>query len=221
MGLAVKASARQHGFTLIEVLVALAITAFVAAAAYAGISTVLDGAGQLRSVAQRTEALERALGFLDRDLRQFVDRPVRDEYGEEQPALSGGPLAYFPLSLTRDGWYNTRQLPRSDLQRVHYYLEEGALWRAYYPVLDRLPNTPRLAVRLLDDVQGLEVRFLPDVDRLEVNRDGIVDTSSWERNWLVDRSGVNPALVPPMAVELRLDLGDSGQIRRLYVLPES
>ena len=122
------ASARQQGFTLIEVLVALAITAFVAAAAYAGISAVLDGAGQLRSVAQRTEALERALGFLDRDLRQFVDRPVRDEFGEEQPALSGGPLAYFPLSLTRDGWYNTQQLPRSDLQRVHYYLEEGALW---------------------------------------------------------------------------------------------
>jgi hypothetical protein len=76
-------------------------------------------------------------------------------------------------------------------------------------------------VRLLDGVDELELRFLPDADRLEVDRDGVVDTSDWERNWIVDRSVSSTRLGPPVAVEVRLNLGDAGEIRRLYVLPES
>jgi general secretion pathway protein J len=210
---------RARGFTLIEVLVALAITAFVAAAAYSGISTVLGGTEQLREAATRTRELNRALAIINRDLRQFVDRPVRDEFGERQPALSGGPLAWFPLTLTRGGWHNSLELPRSDLQRVHYYLEDGSLWRAYYPVLDRLANTPRLAVRLLDDVERIELRFLRDIERLRVDRDGVVDSSDWERNWVDEVGGGTATLLPPIAVELRLELADLGLLRRLYVLP--
>ena len=208
-----------RGFTLLEVLIAMAITAFVAAAAYRGLDTVIDGSRQLRASTQRSTELQRALAILDRDLRQFVDRPVRDEYGELQPGLSGGPLAWFPLSLTRAGWHNTQARPRSDLQRVNYYLEDGALWRAYYPVLDRVSNTPRFEVRLLDAVENLELRFLQDLDALRSSREGVVDTQSWERNWLGDRSGSNLAVAPPAALELRLTLRGQGELRRLYVLP--
>jgi general secretion pathway protein J len=207
------------GFTLIEVLIAMAITAFVAAAAYAGISSVLTGSERLQEAQARVEELNRALAFLNRDLRQFVDRPVRDEYGELQPALTGGPLAFFPLSLTRGGWHNSQGLPRSDLQRVQYYLEDGALWRAYYPVLDRVPSTARLETRLLDGVDSLELRFLRQVEGLRVSREGVVDTASWEGNWIPDTSTPSAPLAPPVALELRLDMGDLGSLRRLYVLP--
>lgn len=211
---------RARGFTLIEVLISLAITTFVAAAAYGGISAVLNGAEQLRATSDRTVEINRALTLLNRDLRQFVDRPVRDEYGEEQPGISGGPLAYFPLSLTRAGWHNTQELPRSDMQRVHYYLEDNALWRAYYPVIDRVTSTERLTVRLLDGVDSLELRFLRRSDPLNASAEGVVDTSAWERNWIVDRSGGGTTLVPPLALELRLELAQLGLLRRLYVLPQ-
>ena len=209
---------RQHGFTLIEVLIAVAISAIVAAASYSGIATVLNGSEQLRAAGDRTRDLNRALDLLDRDLRQFINRPVRDEFGELQPAIAGGPLAFFPLSLTREGWHNGQQRPRSDLQRVHYYLEDGALWRAYHRSLDRVVDAQLQRVRLLDDVDSIELRFLESADQLQVDRDLVVDTLRWERNWLGD-PGIETPRDPPAALELRLQLADLGELRRLYVLP--
>jgi len=211
---------RVRGFTLIEVLIAMAITAFVAAAAYAGVSNVLLGAEQLRLAGDRTRDLNRALTLIDRDLRQFVDRPVLDEFGARQPGLTGGPLALFPLSLTRSGWHNSLEQPRSDLQRVHYYVEEEALWRAYYTVLDQAVDTRLQRVRLLDGVNSIDLRFLPAIEALEADRDLIVDTRSWARNWVVDPGNAGADLLPPVAVELRLELEDLGELRRLYELPE-
>lgn len=218
----VKVRARRGcapGFTLIEVLIAMAITAFVAAASYSGIATVLSASERLDESRRRTGDLHRALDLLDRDVRQFVDRPVRDEFGATQPGLSGGPLDFHPLQLTRAGWHNTRELPRSDLQRVYYYLEDGDLWRGYYAVLDRVGNSEPLTVRLLDDVDNFELRFLDRLEDLRISREGVIDTQPWERNWVPDRSRPDAERLPPVAVELRLELADLGTVRRLYVLP--
>ena len=209
---------REQGFTLIEVLIAVAISAVVAAASYSGIATVISGSEQLREASHRTRDLNRALGLLDRDLRQFVNRPVRDEFGDLQPALAGGPLAFFPLSLTREGWHNGLQQPRSELQRVHYYLEDGALWRAYHLTLDRVVDVQLQRVRLLDGVDELELRFLERIDTLQADRDMVIDTDPWERNWAASPGGQSP-LAPPVALELRFQLADLGELRRLYVLP--
>ena len=107
--------ARQRGFTLIEVLIALSITAFVAALAYSSLSRAIDGVEGTRAIAERTSEINRAWTILSRDLRQFVPRPVRDEFGEEEPAMLGGPAARYLLSFTRAGWFNPNQLPRSSL----------------------------------------------------------------------------------------------------------
>lgn len=208
----------QRGFTLVEVLIALAVTVIVAAASYTSISTVLAGVEQLKASSERTRDLTRAMGFLSRDLRQVVNRPVRDEFGQLQPAIGGGPLALFPLMLTRDGWHNTLGQPRSDLQRVFYYLEEGSLWRAYYPVLDRAVDVQLLRVRLLDGVENIELRFLESVELLQQAGGLAVDTRNWARSWFADPgSGQLPN--PPAALELRLELTDLGELRSLYVLP--
>jgi general secretion pathway protein J len=211
---------RQDGFTLIEVLIAMAITAFIAAASYTGISTVLTGSEQLRSNGERTRDIGRALSLIERDLRQLVDRPVRDEFGAWQPALSGGPLALYPLSVTRAGWFNTLQLPRSDLQRVHYYLDDGDLWRAYNTTLDRAVDVGMQRVMLLEDVDALELRFLADLETLQADRDLVIDTQSWVRNWVAE-PGAAPGALPPLpaALELRLELADLGELRSLYELP--
>ena len=199
----------------------MAITALIAAAAYASVSNVLIGAEQLQAAGTRTRDLNRALTLLERDLRQFVDRPVRDEFGGTQPGLTGGPLALFPLSLTRSGWHNSLDLPRSDLQRVHYYLEDDALWRAYYTVLDQAVDTQLQRVRLLDGVENLELRFLPSIGVLEVDRNLSVDTRAWAPSWVPDPGASGQSLAPPTALELRLELQDLGELRRLYALPES
>ena len=77
------------GFTLVEVLIALAITAFISAIAYSSLSSALAAVESIRVTAQRTYEVDRAWMIISRDLGQFVARPVRDEFGEVEPAISG------------------------------------------------------------------------------------------------------------------------------------
>src|SRR5690606_38976471 len=96
-------------FTLIELLLAMAVTALLAVLAYNGLSTALNSAERHRQVMQQLASLQTVLLWLERDLIQARWRPVDNAWGEEQPALAGGELQDFVLRLTRDGWDNPRQ----------------------------------------------------------------------------------------------------------------
>ena len=208
------------GFTLVEVLIALGITAFVSVIAYTSLSAVLSGAERLRDNTDRSYEINRAFMILSRDLRQFVDRPVRDEFGEREPGLTGGLLARFPLSFTRTGWHNPNGYPRSNLQRVNYRLEDDALWRDSYTVLDRAASTEPTSVLLLEGVEEIQLRFLAGFDQLQVSSRGLnIYTSDWTENWVADTSAPSASLGPPTAVEIMLQLDDWEEIRRLYALP--
>lgn len=209
-----------RGFTLIEVLIALGITAFVSAIAYTSLSTVITGVERTRETSRRVVEVNRAWSIISRDLRQFVPRPVRDEFGEEEPAMVGGPAARFALSLTRTGWHNPADQPRSHLQRVNYRLEDEALWRDTYAVLDRAGDTEPREVVLLEGVEQLQLLFLGSLGELEAAGDSTaLDTRNWVENWLPDSSQPGQPLEPPLAIEVRLQLADWGEMRRLYVLP--
>lgn len=212
--------ANAAGFTLIEVLIALAITAFVASIAYTSLSTVLAGVESARETAQRSYEVNRAWMIISRDLRQFVARPVRDEFGETEPAMVGGPAARYTLGFTRAGWFNPNEVARSDLQRVTYRIEDNSLWRDSYPVLDRAPDTEAQSVKLLESVESLDLGFLGALSEVRPGNDGVdLDTRNWSENWVADTSTPDVNLPPPVAIELRLYLEDWGEMRRLYALP--
>ena len=211
---------KNAGFTLIEVLIALSITAFVSMIAYTSLSTVLTGVERTRESTDRIYELERAWMIISRDLRQFVRRPVRDEFGEAEPALTGGLLARFALSFTRTGWHNPGGYPRSNMQRVNYRLEDDALWRDSYPVLDRAADTEPQSALLLEGVEDLQLTFLGTLEQLETQAgSAALDTTNWVDNWVVDTSTPGAVLPPPFAVEITLQLDDWGEMRRLYALP--
>jgi general secretion pathway protein J len=215
-----QAADRAHGFTLVEVLIALAITAFVSTIAYTSLSTVMTGVESTREATRRTVEINRAWAIISRDLRHFVARPVRDEFGEEEPALAGGPASRFYLSFTRAGWHNPADHPRGNLQRVNYRLQDNALWRDSYPVLDRAGDTEAREVMLLEDVEQLQLFFLASVGDIEAEGEGItVDTRNWVENWVSDTSVGGQELAPPVAIEFRLELADQGEMRRIYALP--
>jgi general secretion pathway protein J len=208
------------GFTLIEVLIAMAITAFVSMIAYTSLSTVMTGVERLRENTDRIYEVNRALMIISRDLRQFADRPIRDEFGEVEPALTGGILARFLLRFTRTGWHNPNDHPRSNMQRINYRLEEGGLWRDSYPVLDRAADTEPQTVLLLDQVDDLQLTFLSSVEELQVQTGGTsVDTTNWRENWVANSSAPGEELAPPVAIEMTLQLEDWGELRRMYALP--
>lgn len=211
---------RAAGFTLVEVLIALSITAFVASIAYSSLSTVIIGMESTRENSERAYAVNRAWMIISRDLRHFTDRPVRDEFGEREPALQGGQAARFPLSLTRSGWHNPVAHLRSNLQRVNYRLEDEALWRDSYPVLDRAADTEPDSVKLLEDVEYLGLAFLDSLASVQPSRDSAtLDSRNWPESWVVDTSEPDTLLVPPAALQITLQLSDWGEMRRFYELP--
>ena len=209
----------SQGFTLVEVLIAVAITALVSIIAYSGLSAALSGAESLRAAASRSNDVHQTLGLLSRDLRQVVNRPVVDEFGQLAPALTGGELAREMLSLTRAGWHNSTAAPRSTLQRVQWWLEEDTLWRGYFPVLDRASGTEAIETAVLEDVTRFELRFLSSTARLESDRNDVIDRRDWQENWVADLSQPGQLPAPPVAVEVVMEIAGLGEIRRTYVLP--
>lgn len=214
-----RARVSVRGFTLIEVLIAMAITAFVSLLSYQTLSTALTGIDSARSESDRLHEINRAFNVLSRDIRLISNRPVRDEFGMLASAVSGGELARDPLRLTRSGWHNSTGAPRSTLQRVAYRLEEDRLLRLTYPVLDRTTAIEPTETVLIEDVEELAFRFLPSVNVVEVNRDQTIDRRFWQDSWVADVGFTDKLIEPPAAIEVRITLTDWGELERLYVMP--
>lgn len=193
------------GFTLLELLVALAIFAIVAVLAYGGLGTVLDQRILTEESAERLAELQKTYLIVQRDIEQLVPRAIRDEFGDEQAAISGA--AQF--QLTRGGWRNPLNNPRSSLQRVGYALQEQQLIRYSWLVLDRAQDSEPREQVLATGIDSISVRYL-DID------------DSWQEQWppeLVTGSGERPPDELPRAVEMTLEHEHYGEIRWLFQLP--
>lgn len=208
-----------RGFTLVEILIAMAITTLISVVAYTSLSSALSGAESLRSASGRAHDVNQALALLSRDLRQVVNRPVVDEFGQVVPALMGGEMAREPLALTRAGWHNSSAAPRSTLQRVRWWLEDERLWRGYFPVLDRTAGTEPVETAILEGVERFELRFLPTLSAVESDRNDVIDRRNWRDSWIADLSQPGQMPSPPAAIEVLMEVAGVGELRRTYVLP--
>ena len=197
-------SKKVRAFTLIEVLVSLAIFAILATLAYGALSQTLAAADMLNGRMDRLQAIQRTMRLLSEDLQQLSPRPIRDELGDGiGPALDTDFQSGFALELTHGGWSNPIVLPRGTLQRSAYRIEEDELIRYHWMVLDRtLANEP-VSVTLLDGVDSILFRFL------QANGD-------WTEQWPPsNRPGVLGSRLRPRAVEIILNLADEGELSRL------
>lgn len=199
----------------------MGITALIATVAYSSLSSAISAAESMRSASERMHELNRAVAIISRDIRQIVNRPVVDEFGQLSPSLTGGELARAPLVMTRAGWHNTVGAPRSTLQRLEWRLDGDALVRAYFPVLDRTAGTEPVETIVLEGVDRFDVRFLPALSLLQSDRDDRIDQRNWRDNWVPDGSIGEADFMPPAAIEVIFELRGIGEIRRLYALPST
>ena len=196
---------RESGFTLIEVLVALAIFGVVSVLAYQALVQTFDNVQYLDERMARIQSVQRTMRIFGQDFVQSTPRPVRDPFDNTyRPSLLSDPLLDFPLQLTRGGWSNPAGLARGTLQRVAYRIEEDSLVRYHWFVLDpTLANEPVSTV-MLENVESIEFRYrAPGGD--------------WIDQW-PPRSVSGPSAwrIRPQVVEVTLILPDEGEIRRFF-----
>lgn len=194
------------GFSLIELLIALAIFAVLVLLSYRSVGLLLE---TQRSNAERQLLLQqwqRAVVLLERDLHQMVAREQNTGFGTVLPSI------YVPenglLALTRGGnpdvgWElrnDGQGQMRSYLQRVEYVVTEGKLLRRSWDWVDHAESTEPVELVLLNaDVTGVTLRFMDA-----------------KKTWQPANEWTNKAL--PRAVELTLNHAKLGEIKRLFIV---
>ncbi len=198
-----------RGFTLLELMVAVAVFAVFSLLAFGGLTGVIRQNERFIEAEERLTAVQFTMRRLTDDLYQLQPRPIRDILGTaRQPALLAGAQGEFPLEFTRGGWSNTLGGPRGSLQRVAYFNDNGTLVRLHWLVLDRTLSNQPVRTEMLDGVEQMIVRFL-DSGR------------QWQTEWPPLQAGGDPLALEvarPLAVEVSLVLEDWGTIRRLVEL---
>jgi general secretion pathway protein J len=202
---------RAPGFTLLELLVALAVFSVVAVMAYGGLSSVLGSRERVLQSLERTTALQKAYLRLRNDLQQLRARPSRDPYGEAQPALVLLPDG--SMEFTRSGWRNPLAQPRPTLQRVAWRLDaDGRLLRTSWRTVDRAQNAPVSEAVVLTGVEDLRWRFLA-----QAGLDPGGSRDSWHESWPPPSARESQRLdTVPRAIEVALTLEDLGEVRLLF-----
>ncbi|MBF9152563.1 type II secretion system minor pseudopilin GspJ [Novosphingobium jiangmenense] len=125
----------RNGFTLVEMLVALALFAVIATGALGLLRFSVDAELASRDKTESIANERRFLSVWTADMAQAVPRPSRDQSGTPRPAFEANSEGVL-IRFTRSGWDNVDGAPRPGLQKVEYRITAKALVRAGYPYPD-------------------------------------------------------------------------------------
>ena len=195
-----KRTGQSGGFTLIEILIALAILALIAVLGYRAVASLADSEAQLTAESVRWRGLDGLFARLEADMREAEPRPVRVAGGTE-PAWVGNIDEHgdADLRFSRAGPEFALE-PGSAGQRIGYRLRGAAIEVLYWPHLDQPQGAVPVAYALVDGIARFRIAYL--------GGDG-----TWRERW--------PALgeaAVPRAVRVELTLASGETVERWLAL---
>lgn len=230
---------RQQGFTLVEVLLAMAITVIISAIAYQSLQSVLNIVESQEQQEEQIKSMGLFFSVFGKDFRQMIPRSIRN------PDTTGsgyrGALLYDRdeepmLEFTKGGWGNPspEKFQRSHMQRIGYHLDDDKLVRYSWRMLDRYDDAEPDKAVILTGVKGFNIRFLgqgaapPPPPGGNQGQQTPPPKWEWQTRWPPRQSQGGGTPPPPasvfetlpIGVEVEITLEKFGKLRRVYQLPE-
>ena len=194
---------KNNGFTLIEIVVALAVFAIMGTMAFTGLNSILKWQTDLEIKSDQIKSIQLTMKYFERDINRAISRPIRDQYGDSQPAFSSDGESI--MSFTYSGWRNPAGLLRSYLQRVAYSIEEDELKRHSWNRLDGAIIEDARETVLAKDIAEFKVEFLNQAN-------------NWVDQWPpINQASSGAGL--PRAVSITFNSQQLGQISRIFTVP--
>lgn len=193
----------QQGFTLIEVLVAIGVFAFLAVVTNALLNTVINTSRFTNERSAEFEKLQRGMLVIERDFMQMQARVPRIQGANNELVITGGEFELesdaFGVGFVRGGWQNPQlRLRRSHLQNVAYRLQENKLERLHTNYVDTIiGEEPKVRV-ILEGVSDFRVEVANDLKS--------------ELEWSDTIAGSEL----PKAIAIIIDTENFGEIRRVF-----
>jgi general secretion pathway protein J len=156
---------QSRGFTLIEVLVASVVLSFIVIVAHQAIYTARESGDLAARHSRELRNLDRVWVLLEADFRNILAEAQQASFNQALPALRIDDGEEHVLMLLRAGHANPLLLPRSEVIRVGYRLEDEQLWRDTWIDAANPEDDYARPQLLLDDVEELSFRVLPRAPR--------------------------------------------------------
>lgn len=192
----------SKGFTLLEVLIAIAIFSIISLSSFTIFDTVLKGDATAKERSARQNEMQRAFLIIERDISQIARRSMRvNGDAPKEIFLQTSDDSFLSdeqaLSFVRNGWTNPGLLlPRSDMQAVAYRIEDESLQRLHFNFVDAVGGEEPKVRPLISNVVSLAFEYY--------------DGKEWQGKW----SGKKL----PLAIAIEIETKDYGEIRRQFLV---
>ncbi len=193
---------KQRAFTLVELLIALAIFALISAAAYRALDLLISARAQTERATAELNIISTALQRLENDVQVALPRSRIGESGAREPAFYA-PQNSSVISWTRAGFAGagSDQPEAAAPQRVGFRLQNGIWEFLLWPRLDSASRLTPEVTPLMEQVQSVRWRFWSSA-------------SGWQERWPLTSDAAAFESLPAL-VEITLIRNNGEQLQRL------
>jgi general secretion pathway protein J len=231
---------KQGGFTLLEVLIAVTITAIIGVGASQLLAGGADAKISLETRSTEIKNLQRMDLFLRKDFSQIAGRKVNDIYGQLTNAVTnqGDNLIDFSYSGVPAEPYNPDKR-QSNILRAGYAMqsldheyckdallietgnqdvqEASCLVRLFWPVLDVTSDTQPIVQVLVDNLIEASFQFKGQQVDFQ-NSENSIRSNEWQDDWPPQSMSSNMS-ADLVQIKFNFSTKTYGQIERVFEVP--